>query len=75
MNDAMNVIQAVCLAILAVLLLAALVGLPTMLLWNSLVPNIFGLPQITFAQAVGLSLLSQCFFAQCSFARYGGKSE
>jgi hypothetical protein len=33
-----------------------------MLLWNWLMPNIFGLPEITFWQAIGLNLLSTILF-------------
>jgi hypothetical protein len=41
---------------------AALIGLPVMLLWNWLLPELFGLKAITFWQAVGLSLLSGMLF-------------
>lgn len=34
----------------------------TMHLWNWLMPDIFGLPIITWAQAVGLIVLSKIFF-------------
>lgn len=39
-----------------------LLGYPLMLLWNWLIPNIFGLPEITFWQAIGLNLLSTILF-------------
>jgi hypothetical protein len=35
---------------------------PTMLLWNALLPNIFGLPVISFWQALGLCLLARFLF-------------
>ena len=35
-----------------------ILGLPVMLLWNWLMPQLFGLKEVTFFQAVGLSLLS-----------------
>lgn len=38
------------------------VGLLVMLLWNSLMPIIFGLPAITFVQAIGLLILSRILF-------------
>jgi hypothetical protein len=41
---------------------ALLFGLPLMLLWNWLMPVIFGLPTITFWQAVGLNFLSSTLF-------------
>ena len=39
-----------------------LLGYPLMLLWNWLIPNIFGLPEITFWQAIGLNFLSTILF-------------
>ena len=41
---------------------ALILGLPLMLLWNSLMPEIFGLTEITFWQAVGLNFLSSTLF-------------
>jgi hypothetical protein len=35
-----------------------ILGYPLMWLWNWLMPTMFGLPEITFWQAVGLNLLS-----------------
>ena len=35
-----------------------LLGYPVMLLWNWLIPEIFGLSEITFWQAIGLNILS-----------------
>ena len=40
-----------------VFLFCALVSLPFWLLWNWLIPNIFGLPEITLLQAFGLWIL------------------
>jgi len=37
-------------------------ALPTLLLWNWLMPYIFGLPEIGFGQAAGLLLLSGIVF-------------
>jgi len=39
-----------------------ILGYPLMLLWNWLLPDIFGLPEITFWQAIGLNLLSTILF-------------
>lgn len=39
-----------------------ILGYPLMLLWNWLMPTIFGLPEITLWQALGLSLLSTILF-------------
>jgi hypothetical protein len=39
-----------------------ILGYPLMLLWNWLMPTIFGLPEITLWQALGLNLLSTILF-------------
>ena len=41
-----------------VMLIVVILGFPLMILWNWLMPVIFGLPEIGFWQAVGLNLLS-----------------
>ena len=41
---------------------ATLLGLPVMLLWNWLMPELFGLGTITFWQAVGLNILCSILF-------------
>ena len=46
---------------------AGIVGLATAGLWNLLMPAIFGLPAISFWQALGLLVLSRVLFG-----RYGG---
>ena len=43
-------------------IVALILGLPLMLLWNWLMPTLFGLPIITFWQAVGLNFLSSILF-------------
>ena len=48
--------------ILGSILFLVLAGLITMLLWNWLVPALFGGPQIKFFQALGLLLLSKILF-------------
>ena len=45
-----------------VALVAAFLGLPLMLLWNWTIPSLFGLPEITFLQAIGLNLVSSILF-------------
>jgi hypothetical protein len=44
-----------------IVLLAILMALPTMWLWNWLMPTIFGLTKITFWQALGINLLTGIF--------------
>jgi hypothetical protein len=43
-----------------------LIAIPVMLLWNALMPDIFGLPTIGFWQALGLSILSSLLFKSSS---------
>ena len=51
------------LLIVGMLILACLLfGAPLMILWNLLMPDIFGLPEIGFWQACGLNLLSAILF-------------
>lgn len=44
-----------------IIILAILMALPTMWLWNWLMPTIFGLTKITFWQALGINLLIGIF--------------
>ena len=37
-------------------------GVATMLLWNALIPELFNLPSLSIAQAVGLLVLSRLLF-------------
>lgn len=51
------------LVVLMILGLVSLIlGLPLMILWNWLVPTIFGLTKISFFQAVGLNFLCSIMF-------------
>ena len=52
-------------AILATVL-ALITSIPLWLLWNVLMPEIFGLKAITWIQAVGLSFLSSILFKSAS---------
>lgn len=49
---------------------AALIGLvlggPVWLLWNAILPDLFGWPKIGFFQALGLVVLSHLFFPSSS---------
>jgi len=42
--------------------IAALVTLPTMFIWNYVMPNLFGLPEVTFLQALALNFLASILF-------------
>lgn len=51
------------LMIVGLLILACMLfGGPLMILWNILMPTIFGLPYITFWQACGLQLIAALLF-------------
>ena len=62
MNTILNVLTTISFTFLIAVVLALLIGGPLWLLWNWLMPAIFGLPHITFWQAVGLNLLSSILF-------------
>jgi hypothetical protein len=53
-----SVLTVIGLLILVVMLL----GLPLQLLWNWLMPSIFGLKYITFWEAVGLNTIASILF-------------
>ena len=53
-------------AIALVLLMAFLFALPTMWLWNYLMPVIFGLIKISFWQALAMNLLCGFLFKSAS---------
>jgi hypothetical protein len=59
MND---FIQGLLLVIGVLVLTVLIMGFPLMLLWNWLMPELFGLPMIGFWQAVGLNLLASILF-------------
>lgn len=50
-----------------IVVVAVLMALPTMWLWNWLMPTIFGLIKIGFWQALGLNLLTGIIFKKTSF--------
>lgn len=54
----MKILLGVGVFILMFLILAALLSLPVMLLWDWLMPSIFGLREITWVEALGLNFLS-----------------
>lgn len=45
-----------------VVAIGLLLSFPTMILWNWLIPDVFGLPEITFTQALVMNVLSSIFF-------------
>lgn len=54
-------------AILILIVWSLILAWPFQLLWNWLVPTIFGLGKITFLQAFGLKLLLGLIFGRVSF--------
>ena len=61
----MKIIQYVFLGLVAIALIVGfslLLALPAMWLWNWLMPAIFGLPTVTYWQALGLCLLFRFLF-------------
>lgn len=58
------------LAIIAIVLFSLI----TMLLWNALMPAIFGLPLINFIQAIGLMILSRLLLGHGRFGHRGWRS-
>jgi len=58
MKEVEQVLNIIGIMILIVLIL----GLPVQILWNLLMPELFGLPVIGFWQAVGLNFLSTLLF-------------
>jgi len=57
-----NSFEAIAALIGMIAIAIVLLGYPLMLLWNWLMPIIFGLPEITFWQAIGLNFLSTILF-------------
>ena len=54
-------------AILLLIVWSLILAWPFQLLWNWLVPSIFGLGKITFLQAFGLKFLLGLIFGRVSF--------
>lgn len=58
----MKLVRGFLAAIIMGLVIALIIGLPVMLLWNWLMPTLFGLTVVTFWQAVGLAVLFSLMF-------------
>jgi len=58
----MKAIEAFLIVIGLLLLSAILLAFPTMLLWNWLMPNIFGVMKIDLYQAIGINFLTHILF-------------
>lgn len=55
----MEILAKIVAGVTLIVLIVVLFSLPTWLLWNGLMPVIFGLPEITLPQAIGLSFLAR----------------
>ena len=62
MRNFLKVIGAIVIAIVILLLVAVLFAIPTLLLWNWLMPLLFGLKTITLFQAWGVNVLTGILF-------------
>jgi hypothetical protein len=58
----MKSIEAILLVIGLLILSALLLAIPTMLLWNALLPHLFDTPHIGLYEAVGINILSGILF-------------
>ena len=57
MQTLLNLITELVLLVVFIAIYAVILALPTMLLWNWVMPAVFGLKTIGFFQALGLNLL------------------
>ena len=71
-RSTIEIVFMVLFGIVAITGLAILFGFILMWLWNWLMPEIFGLPFITYWQAVGLFIISKVFIGGCGSG--GGSS-
>jgi len=63
MNEQMRqIIESIGVIISLLAILAIILGYPVMLLWNWLMPTIFGLTKITLWQAIGINVLCHILF-------------
>jgi len=58
----MKGIEALLIVVGLLILSAILLAIPTMLLWNALLPHLFGMPNIGLYEAVGINILSGILF-------------
>jgi hypothetical protein len=58
----MKNIEAIILVVGLLLLSAIILAIPTMLLWNWLLPHLFNIPSITLYEAIGINMLSGILF-------------
>jgi len=71
MNKLLVIIGVVVGIFSLVVIMSLIQSIPVYFLWNWLMPTIFNLPNITFLQAIGISLLSNFLFN----SQYNNKHE
>lgn len=64
--DSEKVVAVIVLFVVVVAVMSVVVAYPVMLLWNWLMPELFGLATIDFWQALGISVLCQLLFKSTS---------
>ena len=57
------------MVILITVVIGLFIALPIMWLWNATMPDIFGVPHITFWQAFGLKLLAAFLITPTTFEK------
>lgn len=62
MEKITTVVAGAIVAGIAVTIIACILAIPLMLLWNWTLPDVFGFKQITFFQALCLNLMSGILF-------------
>jgi len=72
LRKAVMIIGFVLLGLVTVTALVAIFGFAVQWLWNTLMPEVFNLPEVSYWQAVGLAVLAQIFFGNHS--SYAGNS-
>ena len=62
MKDVLNWLGLGLLALVFSVLFICLLAIPTMMIWNTIIPSIFGLKTITFVEALYLNALCSILF-------------
>jgi hypothetical protein len=58
MQNAFEKFGVLCVALIVILVFSLLIAFPIKWLWNGVMPDVLGLPEITFWKAYGMYLLS-----------------
>jgi hypothetical protein len=58
----MKALEALFIVVGLLILSAIILAIPTMVLWNYVIPYVFNLPEITLYQAMALNILSGILF-------------